>query len=301
MSLVNPEAEVCTAFEKITNAQLSVFDEEIESKTLIQLPCHNELISRLNTYYEQQKIELYTHLLSLQNTGVGLESVGTPSEKLFGGFVYVDTDNTVEVSNLALPKGEILLSFDDGPHPTRSALIEDILAKYGVRSNFFAVGNNLKDKSWAYTTLNNAVHNLGFIYGSHSMTHTDPLDKMPFAQAQAEINNGHFYMVDATQVDSRFFRFPYGARNAQLKAYLGSIGMTSFLWTMDSLDWQIKNTTDLYANVVKELNREKRGIMLFHDIHQQTVDILEPLLADLQNAGYTIKLAVPLKWKDKYQ
>ncbi|HAR43796.1 MAG TPA: hypothetical protein DCS07_14365 [Bdellovibrionales bacterium] len=67
----------------------------------------------------------------------------------------------------------------------------------------------------------------------------------------------------------------------------------SFYWTMDTRDWQIRDPEALYQNTLKELNREKGGIILFHDVHEQTVLILPRLLNELRARNFTTYVFVP--------
>ncbi len=296
------KTEACENFKALDNKNLSTFDQIIGSHFL-DPSCTQDLLARLDHYYGEQKTALQQNLALnhlIKDPSLQLSSVGQPQETLDGGFVFVNKEEMVETSSLNLPRGEIILTFDDGPHPTRTTAIQNLLTQYHVRSNFFAIGASILNVPHSYDIILNAVNNLGMIYGSHSMGHGKPLNAVSFATAQQEIDHGHDLMVAAAQADSGFFRFPYGARNQNLKNYLSQEKRVSFLWNMDSLDWKIKDSTKLYQNVMNEINREKRGILLFHDIHQQTVDILEPLLEELHRAGYKIKLAVPLEWKDSY-
>jgi peptidoglycan/xylan/chitin deacetylase (PgdA/CDA1 family) len=58
-------------------------------------------------------------------------------------------------------------------------------------------------------------------------------------------------------------------------------GKTTFFWNMDSLDWQIRDPHKLFLNVLQQLDRHDRGIILFHDIHEQTVIVLPHVLQEL--------------------
>lgn len=119
---------------------------------------------------------------------------------------------------------------------------------------------------------------------------------MSLDNAKAEIKNGHLNVVAANDnIDSGFFRFPYGSSTPEIIGYLKKNFMVSFFWNMDTMDWKYADATKLYNHTVNEINREQKGVILFHDIHQQTVDVLDILLENLREAGYTVKIAVPLK------
>jgi len=196
------------------------------------------------TYYQQ---ELFSHypkedqplLASKINKIFPIRS--EVQEPFFTGINYVNTESGEVVyqqdlidggfSNIGLEKGEIILTFDDGPHPRRTDELLEILTKHNY--------------------------------------------------------------------DSSFFRFPYGARNKSLAKEIKLNRISSFFWNMDSRDWAISNPTTLYNYVVEEINREQGGIILFHEIHSQTIAIMDVLLKNLKLAGYTIRIAQPNYWKEE--
>ena len=48
--------------------------------------------------------------------------------------------------------------------------------------------------------------------------------------------------------------------------------MIHVFWNVDSLDWKDKNPETILARVKKAMAAEKKGIILFHDIHPQSVE-----------------------------
>ncbi len=54
--------------------------------------------------------------------------------------------------------------------------------------------------------------------------------------------------------------------------------MIHVFWNVDSLDWQDKDPASILARVKKLMAAEKRGIILMHDIHPQTVEAVKLLL-----------------------
>jgi peptidoglycan/xylan/chitin deacetylase (PgdA/CDA1 family) len=79
-----------------------------------------------------------------------------------------------------------------------------------------------------------------------------------------------------------FFRFPYGAKTAPEQTFVQRHGNTTVFWNMDSQDWKIRDPHRLFLNVLAELDRAQHGIILFHDIHEQTVIVLPHVLAELR-------------------
>jgi hypothetical protein len=62
---------------------------------------------------------------------------------------------------------------------------------------------------------------------------------------------------------------------------------------MDSQDWKIRDPHKLFLNVLSELDRAHHGIILFHDIHEQTVKALPTVLKELKSHGFKVVHLVP--------
>ena len=72
----------------------------------------------------------------------------------------------------------------------------------------------------------------------------------------------------------------------QLKA-LEAFHLRSVLWNIDSLDWADPVPSSVADRVLKTIAREKRGIILFHDIHDRAGKVLPILIPKLRAEGYT--------------
>ena len=48
-------------------------------------------------------------------------------------------------------------------------------------------------------------------------------------------------------------------------------GLIHIFWNVDSLDWQDKDPESIKERVVNQMKVQKRGVILFHDIHQQSL------------------------------
>lgn len=56
------------------------------------------------------------------------------------------------------------------------------------------------------------------------------------------------------------------------------------LWTVDTRDWENRNTAAIMANVKQQL--QPGGVVLMHDIHQTSVDALPSIMEYLKAEGY---------------
>ena len=172
-------------------------------------------------------------------------------------------------------------TFDDGPNESLTPELLKLLKKHEVYSNFFVVGDNVHRHPEVVMATAAAGHEIG----NHTESHRQ-LDKLKFTDGVKEIETGFSSIFDVLQAHSPFFRFPFGASTKDLRSYLKKTSKTEFFWRIDTLDWKIKDPEALFHFVLKEIEREKQGIILFHDIQPQTITTMEFIFTALRDAGY---------------
>lgn len=296
--------EFCGELMKLTDRELAYFDPEYTENEFKELldPCLEAIELRLNLYWEGRGVDFQASLYQ------SLES--TPTEQgTFEDAAPVGIPAGTYLTDAGLKrKHRIVLTFDDGPHPTRTRRVLDILDRFNAKAHFFQVGS----KALEYPHLSREVSGRGHLMGSHSHSHR----QLPRLAARSkplainEIVQGHnevmcsagLAMPSSCENLQRnriledgmpgFFRFPFGASTSELRDFLRSNEMTGFFWNMDTEDWKISDPKELYANVLKGINSQRGGIILFHDIHAQTVVVLPAVLDYLHRNGYELAYIV---------
>ena len=203
-----------------------------------------------------------------------------------------DLKGSREINGTELPEKVLILSFDDGPHRVYTDEIKAILQKEQVPAVFFEVGRNLgtqdasgKIKLSHLAELTEELVKGGFLVGNHSYTHAQ-LSKETGAPLDLEIRETDQLLRAIPGAHSQLFRFPYGARTkVQLQA-LEPYHLRSVLWNIDSLDWADPVPSSVADRVLKVIAHEKRGIILFHDIHDRAGKVLPVLIPKLRAEGY---------------
>ncbi|WLT32492.1 polysaccharide deacetylase family protein [Geothrix sp. PMB-07] len=214
---------------------------------------------------------------------LGSEAIPSPAEKLAG---------SGEITGTELPDKVLILSFDDGPHRVYTEEIRTLLQKEGVPAMFFEVGRNLGTqeaggslKLGHLSTITEDLVKGGFLVGNHSYSHAQ-LSKETGAPLDQEIRETDQLLRAIPGAHSQLFRFPYGARTAvQLRA-LEAFQLRSVLWNIDSLDWADPVPSSVADRVLKLITHERRGIILFHDIHDRAGKVLPVLIPRLRAEGY---------------
>ena len=201
-------------------------------------------------------------------------------------------ESAQETFGRRLPDKAVVLTFDDGPHARHTDRIREILARYGAKAVFFHVGQNLgtlgKDRQVHATRAAAASQRLleaGHALANHSFSHSF-LPKLDETQLAHEIDAANRMLVEVSHADTDLFRAPYGARNEKVRAALASRKLRSIMWNVDSQDWADPVPASIADRVVRVVEAEKRGIVLFHDIQQRTVEALPLVLEALQARGY---------------
>jgi peptidoglycan/xylan/chitin deacetylase (PgdA/CDA1 family)/uncharacterized caspase-like protein len=201
------------------------------------------------------------------------------------------SDTALEMSGSRLPLNHVALTFDDGPHPKHTDAIRAMLSERGIPAVFFHVGQNVGSvdargvvKPTRAAAASRKLLTAGFTLANHTFSH----QLMP-GLSDRDIAE----QIDATNRIERsvlgtsptLFRPPYGARDARVLAAVEAKRMTQVLWNIDSQDWADPVPLSIADRVIKTFDREKRGIVLFHDIHKRTVDALPRILDELQKRG----------------
>jgi peptidoglycan/xylan/chitin deacetylase (PgdA/CDA1 family)/tetratricopeptide (TPR) repeat protein len=197
-----------------------------------------------------------------------------------------------EIFGTELPPKTLLLTFDDGPHPRYTDRVLEILAKYHIQAVFFQVGRNLGSvgsnneiKLTPAAAASYRILESGSSLGNHSYTHP-LLPKLDQAGYSSEIESTNKLLKYILKADPVLFRPPYGARNDAILAFVQSQKLKSMIWNIDSLDWADPVPNSVAQRVLKEVEQQNRGVILFHDIHKRTLDVLPPLIETLLANGY---------------
>ena len=200
-----------------------------------------------------------------------------------------------EISGRNLPPKTLLLTFDDGPHPRYTDQILAILAKYKIKAMFFQVGQNLgamKDQKAVLIARNAEVEKrilaAGHAIANHTYSHPF-LPKLTDKRLVEEIDSTQQLLAASVPEGpgrTAMFRAPYGARNPQVLSELADRNLRSVMWNIDSLDWEDPLPDSVAKRVIGEVEKQGRGIILFHDIHPRSVEALPQVLDTLIAKGY---------------
>jgi peptidoglycan/xylan/chitin deacetylase (PgdA/CDA1 family) len=179
---------------------------------------------------------------------------------------------------------EVVLTFDDGPLPTHTRTILAALAAECVKATFFTVGQ----LAGGYPDVLRQIVKGGHTVGTHTVKHPN-LAKLPMEKAKAEIEKSVSIASRAAGAPvAPFFRFPYLRDSPQLLKYLGSRNIAVFSTDLDSFDFKRPRPKRLIKNIMSNLDKKGKGILLMHDIQPNTAKAMPELLKALKANGYKI-------------
>jgi peptidoglycan/xylan/chitin deacetylase (PgdA/CDA1 family)/uncharacterized caspase-like protein len=234
-----------------------------------------DYVTHLNTFYERDNI--------LKDYGV---IAPYPVDLL------PEDDSEKELFGDKLPPKTLALTFDDGPHFKYTDDIATLLKQYNIPGTFFQVGRNIGsiDASGTAKLGKNAAVSRklladGYAVGNHSFSHSQ-LSKLNGDALKTEIFSTDTLLKAIDPQRAPIFRFPYGARNREAQQLLRISRLRSIMWNIDSLDWADPVPKSIADRVLREIDKQGRGIVLFHDIHERTVKALPLILDRLVADGY---------------
>jgi len=174
----------------------------------------------------------------------------------------------------------LALTFDDGPHPTNTPRLLDILEERNVKATFYVVGTSAK----RYPEIMRRIVAEGHEIGNHTVSHGN-LTKMSSDQVRKELRVAHQSIVSATGVAPRTMRPPYGAITSSQKSWIREeFGYPSIMWSVDPEDWKKPGSSVVASRLVS--GASPGGILLVHDIHAPTIDAIPTALDRLLAKGY---------------
>ena len=174
---------------------------------------------------------------------------------------------------------EIIFTFDDGPSPSTTIKVLDILAAHHIHAVFFLVGEMAGSENKKVPKIIERILHDGHVIGTHTMTHKDLCKLKDEAKANREIDDGKATVERVAGLRTVWFRAPYGVRCKRLDDMLAARGLGHFHWDLDPQEWKHNDPRRAVKYVTSELAKMSgRNVLLMHDIKTATVKALPEIL-----------------------
>ncbi|MEQ9507229.1 MAG: polysaccharide deacetylase family protein [Hyphomonas sp.] len=188
-----------------------------------------------------------------------------------------------------LARGEVVITFDDGPHPSRTRRVLDLLDRECVQATFFLLGTQAAANPGMVREIAARGHSLG----AHSWNHAR-LTESSVEAAVADIDQGAAAIEAATGRPVMMFRFPYIDTSPALSEAVREAGYLDVTVTVDGRDWL---NISPGASVQEILNRleanGRKGIVLLHDPFRSSDQRTRLLIDALKAADYRVVALQP--------
>nr|WP_307839243.1 glycosyltransferase [Streptomyces sp. MBT97] len=223
-----------------------------------------------------------------QRVRTGASADKVPEKILDGGPIL--TFQGGRATTVSVPDKTIALTFDDGPNPTWTPQVLEILRKYDVPGTFFLVGSMVS----RYPGIVRDMVEEGNEVGIHTFTHVD-LSYQSDARVDREMEQTQLALAGAAGITTTLFRAPYSSEADAIDNYswpvyekLGEDGYTSVFVDTDSDDWKKPGVSKIIKWATPEDG--KGASVLFHDAggeRSQTIKALPAYIKKMKAAGYT--------------
>ena len=197
-----------------------------------------------------------------------------------------------QLDGSGMPSGTFALTFDDGLG-ARSVELGRYLKNEGIETAFFLNGVNGRTGDMA------TLQGMNHLIANHTHNHLDMQSGSTnkVNQVVATDNLIKPYITGGMYM----FRAPFGSWNGSVANFLNANGLKKYVgsifWDVGgeltsrySADWDcwgrglsVSNCGDGYLN---EMADQGRGIVLMHDIHSKTVDMVKYIVPKMKARGY---------------
>ena len=187
----------------------------------------------------------------------------------------------------SIKNNEIALTFDDGPDPSITPRVLDLLDARGHKASFYVVG----ERAIQHPALVQEIVKRGHSVENHSHHHTNMFAFYLSSQLHRELDAAQKAIADASGSVPRFFRAPMGFRTPFLDPVIARLGLHYTSWTRRGFDSTAKSATPVLRRLASGL--QAGDILLLHDGSMArarserpiVLDVLPELLKKLSDRG----------------
>jgi peptidoglycan/xylan/chitin deacetylase (PgdA/CDA1 family) len=167
--------------------------------------------------------------------------------------------NLTRLPEDARERGEIAITFDDGPDPEVTPQVLDLLDARGARATFFCIA----ELAARHPQLCREIVARGHGLENHSQRHSHGFAFNGLGGFRRELAAAQATIVEASGRRPRFFRTPAGLRNPLLDPVLHELGLRLVAWTRRGYDTRRDDPAHVAALLTAGI--AAGDILLLHD------------------------------------
>jgi peptidoglycan/xylan/chitin deacetylase (PgdA/CDA1 family) len=211
--------------------------------------------------------------------------VELPKKRNSEPLIFPSNTSSGNVTGNSFPKNTWAITFDDGPNPITTPTVLANLKNHDFQATFFV----LTEKALKNLDIIESIRDTQEL-ALHSYTHAN-LSKST-ADLDKEIHLAKDDLERETNFEIKYFRLPYGAgvNLSRVRTEVTKANLIHLFWNIDTLDWNDKNPDSIVARSLKLMKATPNfsGVILFHDIHKQSVIASEKLMKYLKDNKQTV-------------
>ncbi|KAI9224838.1 hypothetical protein BC828DRAFT_372467 [Blastocladiella britannica] len=177
-----------------------------------------------------------------------------------------------------------VLSFDDGPTQFTKSLL-DVLKQKNRLATFFMVGSSIQQ----LPAVAQDVAAAGHIIGSHTYSHFN-MSLQSNASLRQDLALQDYVTQTVLGLKPKFVRPPYGSFTRQASSYYNQTDLHLVAWNIDSFDYLDAVDPAVVHDWIQLWTTRNPGfshlVYLGHDTSQAAVDVVAPIINQLEQAGY---------------
>lgn len=150
--------------------------------------------------------------------------------------------------------GELALTFDDGPNPTWTPRLLDVLAEHNVRATFFLIGSRARTEPGLVRRIAEGGH----LVGNHSWSHPN-LALTGTGRIREELKRTSDALEQIAGGPVRYFRPPFGARRPAALRIARELGMVPVMWNAMTSDWVELSAERIAGRIAEKIERVTRS------------------------------------------
>lgn len=167
--------------------------------------------------------------------------------------------NLTRLPEAAAQRGEIAITFDDGPDPEITPRVLDLLDRAGARGTFFCIGS----RAQAHPGLVREIVRRGHAVENHSQDHSTAFGWYGPDRLRREIAAAQDTLAALAGRAPAFFRAPFGVRSPFVDPVLARLGLRYVSWTRRGYDTVDGDASRVARRLAARL--EAGDVLVLHD------------------------------------
>ena len=186
----------------------------------------------------------------------------------------------------------IYITFDLGYEAGYTESILNTLKENNVPATFFITKHYINTSS----QLVQKMIDDGHIIGNHTVNHKS-MPSLSEEQLKEELMNLHTCVYEKFNYEMKYMRPPKGEYSEYSLDVTTKLGYVPVMWSFAYADWDEKKQPSDEEGINKIINNAHNGeIMLLHATSKTNMKILDNVIKQLKQAGYTFKSLNEFKW-----